>query len=137
MKPAGKIPRKSLPPNAGRRSHKRRDASALNRIPQRRCAYPKCPVFFTPTRIDKKYHSASCRKAHFFEQKFVERSAGRPPFRLTDCTICGTPKTDFGGITTTLGWFCYGCVKWIHQVADQTVQLRDNPAAKLETDQEG
>jgi hypothetical protein len=136
MKAAGKIPRKSPLPDAGRRSHKRRDASALNRIPPRRCAYPKCPVFFTPTRIDKKYHSAACRKAHFFEQKFVEHVVGRRRCGLTDCTICRTPKTDFGGIQTTLGWFCYECVKWIHQVADQTVQLRNNPAAELENEQE-
>lgn len=101
---------------------------------QRTCAWTKCEVTFTPRRKDQIFHSGGCRKAYWFEQKFVERAAGRPPMRLIDCTICGTPKTPFGGITTMLGYFCYACVKWIHQVADETVQLKKNPAAKLETD---
>jgi hypothetical protein len=139
MSQSSKTARQSHVKSGESRSHKRRDASALHRIPLQRCAYAKCPVWFTPTRADKKYHSPGCRKADWFEKHFVQvtGAAAGPPVSRTSCSVCKTPKTDWGGIDLNeLGWFCYRCVKWVHRVADQTVALHDNPAAKLETEQE-
>jgi hypothetical protein len=54
--------------------------------------------------------------------------------RRASCTICRLPQNEQkdNGISTTLGFFCYGCVKWIHLIADETRALRDNPAGAAE-----
>jgi len=52
------------------------------------------------------------------------------------CLRCGKRSTTKNGIETTLGFFCYRCVKIIHRIADQTSALRDNPKAKHEMDVE-
>lgn len=45
----------------------------------------------------------------------------------TVCECCEAPFHSLGGITTTLGYVCYECVAWIHQVAKQTKQLAERP----------
>ena len=39
------------------------------------------------------------------------------------CEMCDAPYHSLGGIQTTLGYVCYECVKWAHQVAVQTRAL--------------
>jgi hypothetical protein len=165
MKPASKKQAHPHVKGEKKRPHKRRDAFARpNRAPQQ-CARSKCGVLFHPARADQVFHSPACRKAASFEKKFVpvERLAWMsnriqeleeqckefakfvvsiaPILELNThsaawCGVCKTPQTSSGGILTTLGWFCYGCVLRIHRVADETRALRDNPLAKVETEQE-
>lgn len=43
----------------------------VKRRPGRRravkCAWPKCPEYFVPTRADQRYHKPRCRNAHWRE----------------------------------------------------------------------
>jgi hypothetical protein len=58
--------------------------------------------------------------------------------RRASCTICRLPQNERkdNGIDTTAGFFCYGCVAWVHKVADETAALRSNPGWKAGLDME-
>ena len=53
---------------------------------------------------------------------------------ITRCELCQVPFDRLGGITTTFGYVCYVCVRWVHCVADQTAQLRDRPVRAVLAD---
>lgn len=47
------------------------------------------------------------------------------------CELCLTRSDGGNGVTTTHGFICYECVKWIHSAADETVALRDRPEKEI------
>lgn len=50
------------------------------------------------------------------------------------CQMCRVPFHILGGITTSQGYICYGCVKKIHIISDNTTALRERPKADILSD---
>ncbi len=59
------------------------------------------------------------------------------PIKSKECLLCHNDFDTLGGITTTEGYACYGCVARIQKISDQAAALRERPQQDILSDIDG
>jgi len=46
---------------------------------------------------------------------------------MVTCLCCDAPFNRIGGVTTSIGYVCYNCIEWIHEISRQTQAVKNRP----------